>query len=119
MYQLSPEAGVVAQVLLEHHDIMRRNGQIRRPECLITYGRLCVLAEIPEWTSHVDELLNEVAGWCERNGWPPLNALAVDAMTMKPAREYGDAPGCSFLTWDRDVARCLACTDYPQLIPHG
>jgi hypothetical protein len=116
---MSPEARKLAQALLDHHK------QVCRPQteagscvdsCLVTYGDLCERAGLPHQKPNVGKFLREVAQWCLDNGWPPLNALAVNHNTGKPGHGYDGAPGCSLAQWEDEAMACIKFGTYPALV---
>ncbi|HWO41509.1 MAG TPA: hypothetical protein VNO43_06865 [Candidatus Eisenbacteria bacterium] len=116
---MSPEARALAQALISH----RR--QVRGPEpepnfspdpVVITYGELCERAGLPHLKPVVGKFLREIAAWCDANGWPPLNSLAVNHETRTPGRGYDRAPGCSLAGWRKELAACLAFPGYPESV---
>jgi hypothetical protein len=113
---MSPEAQNLAQALLDHH---RRICGLQRgslDSCLIAYGDLCEQAGLSHLKQNVGRWLREIAEWCHDNGWPPLNALAVNHDTRKPGRGYDLAPGCSLARWQDDVTACIGFANYPDAI---
>jgi hypothetical protein len=84
--------------------------------CGITYGDLCERAGLPYLKPTVGKYLREIAEWCHDNGWPPLNALAVNHETRRPGRGYNSAPGCSREGWQDEVTACIDFPDYPDII---
>ncbi|HSE90215.1 MAG TPA: hypothetical protein VLJ79_28665 [Candidatus Binatia bacterium] len=116
---MSPEAQKLAQALLDHHRKVCRLQSEASPSlesCLIIYGDLCEKAGLSHLKPNVGKFLREVAQWCHDNGWPPLNALAVNHDTRRPGHGYDNAPGCSLERWQDDVAACIRFTDYPDVI---
>jgi len=114
---MRPESVAMARELLAHHQHMcdSRNGRIpHRDECTITYGDLCSRAGVPFLTRNPGPFLLEIARWCQINGWPPINALAVNGETRVPGYNYDVAPGCDLLQWPRDVDAVIACQLYPR-----
>jgi len=116
---MSPEAQKLAQALLDHHRkvcCLRNQAGSSVDSCLITYGDLCERAGLPHLKSTVGRYLREVAQWCHDNGWPPLNALAVNHDTQRPGRGYDRAPGCNRETWQDEVAASINFSGYPDFI---
>ncbi|HXG50277.1 MAG TPA: hypothetical protein VNN77_02585 [candidate division Zixibacteria bacterium] len=114
---MSPEAEAIARVLLEHRKSVSR-GEGKREgldACLLTYGELCERARLPGAKPAVGKLLREIAVWCHENGWPPLNALAVNHDTRRPGHGYDRAPGCSLAGWRAAVEACLEFKGYPDV----
>ena len=116
---MSPEAQKFAQALLDHHRKFCRS-QSREisssDSCLITYDALCECAGLLHLKPTVGKYLREIAQWCHDNGWPPLNALAVNHDTHRPGRGYSGAPGCSLERWQDEVTACIEFADYPDVI---
>jgi len=116
---MTPEAGALAQALLSHRrKICRSQGSepTAIDGCVIAYGDLCERAGLPHLKPTVGKYLREVAQWCDDNGWPPLNALAVNHETRRPGRGYDGAPGCSLERWQDEVTACINFTGYPDSI---
>jgi hypothetical protein len=116
---MSPEAKALAQALLDHHKKKCRPGSEASPSidsCILAYGDLCEAAGLSHLKPSAGKYLREIAQWCHGNGWPPLNALAVNHDSRRPGRGYDGAPGCSLERWHDDVAACITCADYPDLI---
>jgi hypothetical protein len=113
---MTPEAEVLARVLLDHH-IQVSRGEIRSVDsCLITYGDLCERAGLPQIKPAVGKFLREIAEWCHDNGWPPLNALVVNHDTRRPGHGYDSAPGCSLDRWHEGAAACIQFAGYPEIV---
>lgn len=114
---MSPEARALAQVLLAHHKRLRRgwaaDSKVLESH-LLTYADLCKQAGFQHLKPTVGKYLREIAGWCHKNGWPPLNALAVNYKTLRPGRGYGDAPGCNSNDWRDQVTDCIGFKGYPE-----
>ncbi len=111
------EAHALAQALLHHHKRVCRPGTNSNPvidSCVIAYGDLCDLAGLPDVDNSIGTFLREIAHWCYQNGWPPLNALAVNHQTQKPGRGYDRAPGCSLANWRAEAAACINFSGYPD-----
>ena len=114
---MSPEAKALAQALLDHHrQVCRPDKQATIESCLITYGALCERAEVAHLKAVAGRYLREVAQWCHENGWPPLNALAVNQETRKPGHGYDGAPDCSLARWPDQAAACASFEDYPDAV---
>lgn len=117
---MKPESRTMGQVLLDHHrsHCVRHDGTIPPCDsCLITYGQLCAEAGVPHITRTPGPFLLEIAQWCASKGWPPLNALAVNAESRMPGDNYDLAPGCSLLNWPEEVDSCIRFRGYPQQMP--
>jgi hypothetical protein len=117
---MKPESRALGQVLLDHHRcncVGADDITVARESCLITYGQLCADAGIPQLIRVVGMFLKEIAEWCSAEGWPPLNALAVNAETRMPGESYDVAPGCSLLNWPSEVDSCIRFQGYPERMP--
>jgi hypothetical protein len=89
------------------------DGDVR--DSVLSYGDLCDWAGLGRNYAHPSgNFLVEIAECCHENGWPPLNALAVNGRTRYPGDGYGGAPGCR--DWDDDVRSVIACTSYPERV---
>jgi hypothetical protein len=80
--------------------------------CLITYGRLVERASVPISPRSVGPFLADIAAFCAEQGWPPLNALAVNQDTRMPGESYDLAQGCNLLDWPGQVERCILFRGY-------
>jgi hypothetical protein len=114
------ETFALGRVLLAHHATVRRppgsrlsDGEVQRR--LLSYGALCEQAGIAFLTKSVGPFLGELATWCGERGYPPLNALAVNATTRLPGDGYYDAEQCKL--WPSDVRACLTYDGYPVTMP--
>lgn len=110
---------MIANALLEHHADVCVPHTIRPPirdQCVITYGDLCRAAGCPGLDHVVGEFLGEIAGWCEANRWPPINALAVNAASRIPGGGYDLAAGCDADNWEREIEACIVFTGYPASV---
>jgi len=115
---MSPEARAIAQALISHRREIgpKLNLDVSPDSFTITYGELCERVGLPDLKLVVGKFLREVAEWCYGNGWPPLNALAVNHETRTPGRGYDRAPGCSLAGWRNELAACLAFSGYPERV---
>jgi hypothetical protein len=116
---MSPEAQKLAQALLDHHRKVSQPQSKASPSvepCLIAYGDLCGRAGLSHLKPNIGRFLREVAQWCHDNGWPPLNALAVNHDSRRPGHGYDSAPGCSLARWKDEATACIKFADYPALI---
>jgi hypothetical protein len=116
---MSPEAQKLAQALLDHHKKVCRlqtEATAGVDSCLVTYGDLCERASLSHLKPSVGKFLREVAQWCLENGWPPLNALAVNHDTGKPGHGYDGAPGCSLARWEDEATACIKFGAYPARV---
>jgi hypothetical protein len=111
---MSPEAIALARVLVDHHRQVRGRGWSpnRLDLCVIPYGTLCDKAGLSYLTRSVGRFLQEVAGWCSANGWPPINSLAVNEETRMPGEGYDRAPGCDLLKWPETVQSFIGFDGY-------
>jgi len=116
------EAQVLARELLRHHEQVCRQLGVGKPKdvhdgmigrSVMPYGTLCELAGVPFLTYCVGRYLGEIAEWCDKNGWPPLNALAVNNETRMPGDGYDGAVGCDLLEWPEQARKCIAFGRYP------
>jgi len=79
---------------------------------LVGYEDLCRRAGVPFNRGKVGRYLCEIAEWCKKEGFPPINALAVVKKTKRPGRGYSKAPGCD-KTWPETLGKCLVFSKYP------
>jgi hypothetical protein len=114
--KLTPEARALARTLLQHRKEVERGEDPSIDACLITYADLCERAGVSHLKPEVGRYLREIAQWCHENGWPPLNALAVNHGTRKPGHGYDGAPGCSLARWPDQAAACASFEDYPDVV---
>lgn len=122
---MTAEARAIAIVLLKQHQESCRDFKNVPPEeitdsmvgqSVVFYGSLCERAGVPFLTHGVGRFLGEIAEWCEENGWPPLNSLAVNRATGMPGIGYDGAPGSDLFHWPEQVRQCMAFGDYPDSI---
>jgi hypothetical protein len=122
---MTAEATTIANVLLQHHSQHCRTYEGTQPErisdgmverSVIFYGNLCEKAGVPFLTHGVGRFLEEIAEWCEENGWPPLNSLAVNRATGMPGIGYDGAPGSDLLLWPEQVRQCMVFGGYPETV---
>ncbi|MGH7826399.1 MAG: hypothetical protein ACREQ7_14645 [Candidatus Binatia bacterium] len=115
---MSPQARALAQALLDHHKRLRaalgENPAV--DSCVLAYGDLCERAGVPQIKHRVGKFLREIADWCDENGWPPLNSLAVNHNTRKPGHGYDTAPGCNLEHWPEQMVACIYFSDYPDRV---
>ena len=116
---MSPVARAICQALLDHHRLVcPPDGGGKAPDsCLISYGDLCHRAGVSAVVRKVGHFLQEVAEWCDRSGYPPLNSLAVNQDSRMPGDNYDVAPGCSLLGWPAQAQACIDFTGYPEKAP--
>jgi hypothetical protein len=121
---VTAEAIALARIFLRHHEQNCR-GIAETPksvtdgmigQSVIYYGTLCDRAGMPFLTHGVGQFLGEIAEWCDENGWPPLNALAVNRETGMPGEGYDEASGCALLKWPEQVRKCIAFDGYPETL---
>jgi hypothetical protein len=105
---MSREAELIANELLRHQK------QIKK-QALVTYKELCKRAGVPFNRNTVGHFLFEIAGWCDKKGLPPINALAVNKQTGRPGHGFAGAPGSSDARWPQDIGRCLT-SKYPSSV---
>ncbi len=122
--KFSPEARALGQTLLEHHkrccasieaapaDLV--DSEVKRLS--IRYGTLCAKAGLPFLTGSSGGFLHEIAVWCEREGWGPINALVVNESGI-PGEGYDRAPGGWYAKWPEQVRNAIAFHGYPDAIP--
>jgi len=114
---MTDEAQALTQALLDHHRSM--GAPANRPEnpdpYTIQYGNLCERAGVPWLTRSVGQFLRETAKWCDDNGWPPINSLAVNDTGM-PGGGYDIAAGCSLLQWPEQVRDTIVFGGYPRTV---
>jgi hypothetical protein len=88
------------------------DGMVR--SCLIFYGILCKKAKVSVPPIGIGRYLDEIGAYCEDNGYPLLNALAVTKKSQKPGQGYDNAHGGNLGQWKRQVRDCIAFKDYPD-----
>ncbi len=114
------EATKLGQALLQHHHAVttRIPPQVGKKLIVarytIPYSRLCQEAGTAHILRMVGSFLAEVAEWCSENGYPPLNALAVNAQTGLPGEGYDGAGGFTITDWPTEVEQCIRFPGYPQ-----
>jgi len=120
---MTVESTAIANAFLKNHREFCRNFEGLMPEgitdrmvelSVIPYGSLCKWAGLPFLTHGVGRLLDEVGEWCEENGWPLLNSLAVNREAGMPGFGYEGAHGGDLLHWPEQVRRCIAFGGYPK-----
>ena len=79
---LRRHAKLCAQLDIKPEDVT----QLMIQESTIPYKILCESINAVEMTESVGDRLNELAGWCQSLGLPPINALAVNGQTGCPGR---------------------------------
>ena len=112
---MTPMAKSLTEELLNHHRLVCSEDR-SIDSCVITYGDLCERAGVPQIVRSVGRYLQETAEWCDENGLPPINALAVNAESRMPGESYDLAPGCARLNWDTDVRKSINCQNYPLAV---
>jgi hypothetical protein len=117
---MRPEARALGQELLTQHRVATgqfppRN-HIVPSQYTIRYGVLCDRAGVPHVIRIVGTFLGEIAEWCESEGFPPLNSLAVGENGI-PGDGYDGAGGFRAIDWPADVEACIRFTGYPRKMP--
>ena len=110
---------MLANALLKHHATVCVLHTPRPPvidRCLITYGELCIKAQVPGIEQGVGRYLQEVAEWCVGSGLPPINALAVNKDSRMPGDSYDAAPECNLITWEAEAINCIVFAGYPPTV---
>ncbi len=120
---LRPESRALGQVLLDQH----HRATIEHPpgknlvikHYILPYNVLCDRANASYLTRIVGAFLGDIADWCAAEGWPPLNALAVNAETGISGEGYDTAGGglCNIVNWPTEVERCIRFKNYPSRMP--
>jgi hypothetical protein len=112
---MSPTSEAFAQVLINHHkQFCAKPGSTHTvlesdiEKYTITYGALCKEANAGAPVG-AGKFLCEIHNICEKNGLPPLNALAVNAKKKHPGDNYPGGLQC----WKQHVIECLATKSYP------
>src|SRR5208282_4419947 len=113
---MKSESVAIANTLLRRHTAICRPLGRRGPDDVdnddinhstISYSDLCDQAGLGrEFAIACKDCLFEIAERCEERGWPPINALAVNATSLYPGGGYSEAPGCR--DWPNDVKRVIA-----------
>ncbi|HUI90830.1 MAG TPA: hypothetical protein VLX68_01155 [Chitinivibrionales bacterium] len=109
----------ILNVLLEHHKltcISNKFSEVPITTFLITYGKLQKKTGIAINLYSIGPYLDDIATWCFENGYPPLNALAVNSASQEPGEGYDLAEGCSTETWEIDVERVIEYRGYPTVV---
>jgi hypothetical protein len=118
------EEGELYKILVQHQRQERTKLKGRKPSdvdldrFLIPYGELCRRAGLEFLTHSVGLPLSRIALWCEQNGKPPLNSLAVNKDTRQPGNGYDGAAGSHIGHWVEEVISTVACEDYPDEMPY-
>jgi len=114
-HQMSDRAVKLANALLKHQRQFRRDpkyvNQKAVEHAIITYKDLGTMAGTG-WRD-IGHLLRDIAEWCDEQGWPPLNALAVSSQTHEPSKEYDGAGNFKSVDWPYDVRKCIGFNRYP------
>ena len=115
------ESRALANALLERHRTICRPLARHGPAdvddndiniSVTPYGDLCLRVGLGRgFARAVHPFLYEIAQWCDEHGWPPRNALVINAERGYPGDGYNKAPGCH--EWVDDVKRVVAFPDYP------
>ena len=123
---MTTESIAIANVLLKNHREFCRDFEGLMPESItdkmvkqsvIPYRSLCKWAGVPFLTDSIGRFLSEVGEWCEENGWPLLNSLAVNRETGLPSFGYDAAHGGDLSLWPEHVRKCIAFAGYPKTVP--
>lgn len=118
---MKPESRALGQVLLDQHRASTQRhppgNRIIHDRYTIGYAVLCQRAGVPHLTRVVGNFLVEIAEWCRDEGYPPLNALAVNEGSGVPGEGYDRAGGFLIINWAVDVERCIRFTRYPNAMP--
>lgn len=108
---------------MRRHEELCRRFKVCGPEAvtddmirvsIIPYLQLCECANVPWLYRNPGPFLAEIAEWCECNGWPPLNSLAVRKEYSWPGYGYDTAAACDWEKWYEQVKCCIACSRYPS-----
>jgi hypothetical protein len=67
--------------------------------------------------SYMGPFLDDVARWCQKNRWPPLDSLVVNEETWTPGGGYfAHVHAGGLERWKIDVRNCIAFKDFPDTI---
>ncbi len=112
---MKPCSLAICNALLEHHRTvcLRPEGPLPPEQCLVTYGQICDVAHVP-MSQAVNVFMHEIAIWCAKNKFPPLNSLVVNQDSHVPGDGYDNAPNCSLANWTTERAECIAFRGYPD-----
>ena len=116
---------MLGQTLLEYHKTACRTknvaaidlGDSQITRLSIRYGTLCAMAGVPFLSRSSGGYLHEIAVWCEKEGWPPINALVVNESGLT-GEGYSLAPGGGYPKWSEQVRDAIAFKGYPDVMPH-
>lgn len=117
------EAVKLGRALLDHHRATTAKfpplvgKKVIPSRYTIPYSKLCDQAGTGHILRSVGSFLFEIAEWCSENGYPPLNALAVNAETGLPGEGYDGAGGFKIVNWPTEVEQCIRFSGYPTKIP--
>lgn len=111
---MKPQSIALCNALLEHHRLACPTGREPFRSCTIGYREICETAGVSQIHRHPGPFLFEIAQWCERNGWAPLNALAIDEKLGRPSEEYDLSPRCHLSNWCAEAASAVAERRYPK-----
>lgn len=122
--EFSQEARALGQKLLEHHRTVCRSVNAPAADLLdsdvkrlsIRYGVLCERAGLQSLTRLAGNFLYEIAVWCEKEGWPPINALVVNQSGL-PGEGFDTAPGGGYAKWPEQVRKAITFKGYPDVMP--
>ena len=122
--KFSAEAHALGQKLPDHHNSACRGVDVPAADLvdsqvstfLIRYGVLCERAGLPFLTRSSGGYLHEIALWCDKQGWPPINALVVNESGI-PGEGYDRAPGGGYAKWPEQVRNAILCKQYTARMP--
>lgn len=119
---MDPISRKLGQALLNHHQATTQmhppGPYIVEGKYMISYGALCAKAGAPMGILPIiGRYLLPIAEWCERAGYPALNALAVSDDTGIPGGGYDSAGGFAIVDWPEEVKRCIRFAGYPPEMP--
>lgn len=115
---MSDRAVKLANALLQHQRRFRREpknvNQKSVEKAIIAYQAIGTNAHIG-WRD-IGQPLRDIAEWCDEQGWPPLNSLAVNNKTHEPSKEYDGAGNFQLAQWCYDVRKCIGFSGYPKKV---
>lgn len=118
---MKAESRALGQALLDHHRMVTRTyppgKHIIIPHYLIGYDKLCRAAGVPHLTRVVGNFLVEIAEWCQAQGYPALNSLAINEQKGMPGDGYDKAGGFLIINWPTEVESCIRFKGYPTVLP--
>lgn len=114
------EARALGQALLAQHQATTAQFPPKKlvvvRQYVVRYGVLCERAGVPHIVRIVGEFLREIAEWCDAEGFPPLNSLAVGENGV-PGDGYDGAGGFMSRDGPKDVEKCIRFGGYPASMP--